>query len=188
MENKNKDEKLVELFFSRDEQAIAQTRRVYGKYLFTVIRSVLENESDCEECENDVLLALWERIPPEKPRCFKAYMTGLARAIAINRYHAKARKKRAGSEYAVSLEELYECFGSPDGTEEEVENNLLRDAIDRFVSSLDRKRRYVFVSRFCLSVPIAQIAKELGVSESTVFNDLRFIKKQLKEQLKKEGF
>ena len=61
------DEKIIELFWSRDENAIRETEKKYGELCYFVTSNILALKEDCEECINDVLLSLWNNIPPEKP-------------------------------------------------------------------------------------------------------------------------
>ena len=47
------DNRIIELFFNRDEGAIEQARDKYGRYLSTILYNILGDREDCEECEND---------------------------------------------------------------------------------------------------------------------------------------
>ena len=58
------DAGIIELFFSRDGEAIAECRREYGAYCRGIARRILGREADAEECENDTYLAAWNAIPP----------------------------------------------------------------------------------------------------------------------------
>ena len=186
--NDANDKKLIDLFWSRDENAIHETQQLYGAYLRTDLANILPNGHDAEECLNDTLFALWNSIPPERPRCFKAYLTTLARTTAIDRIRTDTRKKRKASEYEVCLDELCNCLTCETNTEEEVENALLREEIEKFIRGLDKQKRHMFVARYCLSTSPEQIARDLCISRSTVFRDLSILKAELKEKLEKEGF
>ena len=52
------DEKIIDLFWKRDETAIKETDKKYGRYCSTVSMSILHNELDAEECVNDAYLSL----------------------------------------------------------------------------------------------------------------------------------
>lgn len=62
------DEEIIELFWSRDEEAVTSVQAGYGKMCAQVAGNILKDEEDVRECLNDVWLALWNRIPPERPR------------------------------------------------------------------------------------------------------------------------
>ena len=48
------DAKIVELYWSRSEEAIGETQMKYGKYCQTISYNILGNTSDAEECVNIV--------------------------------------------------------------------------------------------------------------------------------------
>ena len=64
------DKKIIELFFARDEKAISETEKKYGKLARYVASNILSSREDAEECVNDALLALWNSIPPDTPEPF----------------------------------------------------------------------------------------------------------------------
>ena len=47
------DEQILNLYFSRSEQAIGETASKYGPYCHSIAMHVLENEEDAEECVSD---------------------------------------------------------------------------------------------------------------------------------------
>lgn len=52
------DEEIVRLYFDRDEAAIRETDRKYGKFLFGIAYNILHDRLDCEECRNDTYLGV----------------------------------------------------------------------------------------------------------------------------------
>ena len=79
------DEKIIELFWSRDENAIKETEKKYGDLCHFVMSGILPVKEDREECINDAMLVLWNTIPPEKPASFSAYLAKILRTIALER-------------------------------------------------------------------------------------------------------
>ena len=69
----------------------------YGKLCRTIAHNLLGNAEDVEECENDVYLALWNAIPPARPRSLSAYLGRITRNLAVNRFHARGAQKRGGN-------------------------------------------------------------------------------------------
>ena len=69
-----KDDKIIELFYARDENAIAETQKKYGALCLCIASEILALREDAEECVSDVMLALWNAIPPEKPEELRAYV------------------------------------------------------------------------------------------------------------------
>ena len=61
------DEKIIGLFWSRSENAIAAAQEKYGDLLRSVAKKITQSDSDADECLNDALLRLWSNIPPARP-------------------------------------------------------------------------------------------------------------------------
>lgn len=56
------DDAIIQLFFERREDAVEQVRIKYHAACMHLLRNLLQNEHDAEECANDVYLALWNTI------------------------------------------------------------------------------------------------------------------------------
>ena len=50
------DQKIIDLYFARDEKAILETERAHGAFCMGVSMSILNNRMDAEECVNDTYL------------------------------------------------------------------------------------------------------------------------------------
>lgn len=159
----------------------------YGKYLFKIAFNILGNDEDSAECVNDTYLKLWNSIPPDKPKNFKAYIAKIVRNIALDKYKERTREKRIPSEYTTSLDELAECLPGENDTECAYGERLLKNAIDGFVCSLSKRQQYLFICRYFYGDSIGDIAKSVNISESMVFHELSDIRKKLKEKLIQEG-
>ena len=181
-----KDKAIIELFFAGSEQALYKTQEKYGKYLLQIAKNILRVPEDAEECRNDVLLKLWESIPPERPKSLKAYIGVVSRNCALNLLEKRNRMARGGSEAKSSLEEMEECLPA-ESLEEEIEKNALRDALNAFLSSLKTKERQIFMKRYFYMCSISEIARDCGIKESAVKVSLFRTRKKLREYLDKEG-
>ncbi len=62
-----KDHEIIELYWARNESAIAATAEKYGNYCHTIAYNILRNKEDAEECANDTYLRAWSSIPPQRP-------------------------------------------------------------------------------------------------------------------------
>lgn len=98
------DEEIVRLYFDRDEAAIRETDRKYGKFLFGIAYNILHDRLDCEECRNDTYLGIWNSIPPTRPVSFRAFITRIMRNTAIKKYKERTCLKRVPSELTVPLD------------------------------------------------------------------------------------
>ena len=181
------DERITSLYRDRDEAAIRETDRIYGKFLFRVAYNILHDREEAEECRNDAYLAVWNAIPPAEPVSFSAFLTAIVRRMAINRYHALTAGKRIPSELTVCIDDLSETLQSEASAEETAEKEMLGTLINCFVKELPERQRFVFIDRYYLSESADRIAEELSVSVPTVYRELNTVKSKLKEHLERNG-
>lgn len=183
-----KDEEIVELYWRRSEDAIAQTSQKYGAYLYTIVWNVLAQEQDCEECVNDTYLKTWNSIPQNRPGVLSLYLGKIARALAIDTYRRRYAQKRSGSEYAVSLSELSDTFSDGKTPESELQSQELLDHIDFFLRHQPEKARKIFLGRYYFFDSLKAIAGYCGVAEGTVKSSLYRTRQALKAYLIEEGY
>ena len=182
------DQKIVALYWDRDEKAIEETDFKYKNYLFTVAYHMLRSTPASDECLNDTYLGAWNAMPPSKPDVLRAFLTTIMRRIAIKRYHSEMKKKNVPSELTVSLSELEDFVAGEDDVEAAFDAKRLGAVISEFVRSLPSRRRFIFMSRYYVADPIDTIARDLTVSRSTVNKELAAIRSALKEKLESEGY
>lgn len=182
------DNKIVELYWDRDENAIGETDFKYRKYLFSVAYNVVHENRDCEECLSDTYLGAWNAMPPSRPNVLKAFLTTIMRRIAIKRYHGNLRKSVVPSEMTVSLSELEDFIAEDGAPDTDFDAEHLGRVLSDFVSSLPARRQFIFMSRYYVADPIDTIAKALQLSRSMVNKELSAIRAALKEKLESEGY
>ena len=182
------DERIVELYWARSEEAIFATAEKYGAYCGSIVKNILHVAEDAEECLNDTWLAAWNAIPPHRPSVLKAFLAKLARRTALKRYRDTHRVKRGGGEIALALEELNECIPSGERVEEALLAAELAEAIRRFVRDLSEEERKVFLCRYWYLDPIKDICRDFDFSASKVKSMLHRTRRKLGEFLRKEGF
>lgn len=181
------DDAIVELYWHRDETAIEQTHEKYGKHLYRTAYNILQDALDSEECQNDTYLAAWNAIPPQRPRVLPAFLTQIIRRIAIDRYREKQRQKRIPSELTISMEDLHESLQEDPAERSQWEAEHLGRILSDFLRKLPEREQHIFLRRYYFADPIDDIARTLGVSESTVYKQLTKLKKSLKSYLEREG-
>lgn len=182
------DEKIVDLYWHRDERAIEETDFKYRNYLFSIVHHIVRDRLDSEECLNDTYLGAWNAIPPTKPTVLKAFLTTVARRIAIKRYHGRQKKNVIPSEMTLSLSELEDFVAGDGDMDAAFDAERLGRVISDFVRSLPARRQFIFMSRYYVADPIDTIARDLNLSRSTVNKELAAIKSSLKEKLESEDF
>ena len=179
------DVQIVALYFERDEAAITESDRKYGRILRSLSLSYVPSPQDAEECVNDTYLDAWNAIPPQRPSYLGAFLSKITRRISIDRFRREHREKRGGIRKLT--EELTECI--PDGSLtplEELENARLGQAINAFLATLQKEKRILFVQRYFYGAQITQIAASHGLTESNVKVTLHRLRESLREYLRKE--
>ena len=182
------DEKIVALYWDRDEGAIRETERKYDRYLTKIAYNILNNLDDSRESVNDTYLAAWDSMPPHRPSVLSAYLAKLSRRISIDCFRYRTRDKRMASEYVVSLSELGECVSGGNTTEELVNVKLLADAIGIFLRLQSEEARTAFLGRYYFLDSVKEVAAYCGMSESKCKSLLHRTRLGLKDYLTKEGF
>ena len=182
------DEKIVSLYWDRDETAIRETEIKYDRYLTKIAYNILADREDSRESVNDTYLAAWNSIPPHRPGVLSAYLAKLTRRISIDRFRYRTRDKRRESEYSVSLSELGDCVSGGNTTEEIVNVKLLADAIGIFLRLQSEEARNAFIGRYYFLDSVKEVAAYCGMSESKCKTLLHRTRLGLKDYLRKEGF
>lgn len=177
------DKQIIDLLFARNETGLQLTEQKYSRMYNGILRQTLNNESDVDECGNDVLMALWNSIPPQYPSHYPSYICTIARRIGINRFKHETRQKR-GRGYTVLLSELGECIPAP---EADAVSADIRAAMAAFLKELDEQTRVLFLRRYYYMESVKSIAQRFELSESNVSVRLHRARKLLKTLLEKEG-
>ncbi|MBR1884487.1 MAG: sigma-70 family RNA polymerase sigma factor [Clostridia bacterium] len=174
------------MYFSRNEKAVEETDKKYGKYLSKVAYNILENSEDSKECINDTYLNTWNSVPPKRPSIFKIFLAKITRNIAINRYNKENTLKRGKNVIKVCTE-LEECIDS-DYLEGKLDYSRLVERINNFLDKLSIEKRVIFIERYFYLENVKNIAKKHNLSESNVKVSLMRIRKDLKKYLKEGGY
>lgn len=182
------DEKILELFIARDEQAISATACKYGNYCHTIADRVLQDRQDAEEVVNETWLRAWNTIPPQRPVLLKMYLAKITRNLAFSRYRSRSAAKRGGNGVDVALEELQECISSSVSPESHIEGLELQQAIRCFLDTLPQREQHIFIRRYFFVDEMREIARRYGLTEAHVRKILSRTRQKLKEYLNQEGF
>ena len=110
------DQLIIDMYFARDEQAIACTRDKYGRLLRSIAYGILKSHEDSEECENDTYLKTWNVIPPTRPAALQAFLAKITRNLSLDRYDQMHAAKRGAGEIPLMIEELEECIADQGAT------------------------------------------------------------------------
>lgn len=180
------DHEIIELYWQRKEEAVTETADKYGKLCFRITGNILVRHEDCEECVSDTYLKIWNSIPTARPKYFSAFIGRIARNLALDKFaYLNAAKRAQGA--AVAFEELGECVSGTASVEDEAEKVRLAEALNRFLASLEKEKRIVFVCRYWHFESIEGIAHRTGFSTGKVKSMLFQLRKKLRAYLESEG-
>ena len=182
------DDTIVGLFMARNEQAIVEAKTKYGSFCRRIAQNVLGNAEDSEECLSDVLLILWNNIPPEQPRSLKAYIGSITKRQALKRLRTRDSLSRCGAIISKPLDELEECLPSSEDVEKQAEANVLTMLIDNWLGLLSEDDRVLFLRRYWFEDSISELAEKLHESPGKVAKRLFRLRKKLGKYLENEGF
>ena len=176
------DEKIIELFFKRSEQAIRELDMKYGKTCHTLSYNIVNDKQDAEECVNDAYLGAWNTIPPTKPSSLQAYICKIVRNISLKLYYRKGAARR-NSAYEVAMQELEPYLAAPNTVEGEIEARMLTQIIESFLDTLTIENRVIFMLRYAYLDTYSAIAERVGLSEKNVSVRLTRMRRKMKQYL-----
>ena len=176
------DQEIISLYFDRDEQAIAETDKRYGKTCMRVSMSILNSHPDAEECVNDTYLKTWNAIPPAKPHSLCAFLCRIVRNLSINRLEELTAAKR-NRDLTVSFEELEACIPLPDEKSPE-----LAELLESFLRKEGETDRVLFVGRYWFACPVEELARRTGLTRRAVHMRIFRTRERLRAYLTERGY
>lgn len=182
------DKSIVDLYFSRDEEAITQTDRKYGRYCYSIAYNILTNKEDAEESVSDTYMIAWRAIPPRRPSVLSTFLGKITRHISIDKWRERSAYKRGGGEVPLALEELNDCVAGMQNVEMDYEHKEIVKAYVKFLDTLPIAERRVFLCRYWYVESIETIADKFGFSQSKVKTMLHRTRAKLRKQLAEGGY
>ena len=176
------DEKIIDLFFERDQQGIRELDIKYGKICHNLSYNILNSRQDAEECVNDAYLGAWNAIPPTRPNPLLSYIVKLVRNISLKIYWKKKAAKRSGH-YKIALEEIEDYVAYHKIVEDEIEARELARIIEEFLDTLTVKNRVIFIRRYWFADSYKDIAEFVGLSEKNISVRLTRIREKMQQYL-----
>ena len=181
------DAAIIALYWSRDENAIAETDRKYGPYCRAIAQNILSVREDAEECVSDSYHHAWNAMPPQRPDRLPPFLGRIVRNLSISRWRKeRAQKRYAGLESLLSG--LEECLPAPQDVERTVEGRELTRRVEGWLEGLSRDDRAVFLRRYWYGQEVQALARAWGVSPNQMAKRLQRLRKSLKRDLEQEGF
>lgn len=167
------DEKIIGLFWERNESAIQEVSNKYNNLCFHIARKILANTEDSEECVNDTWFTAWRRMPPFKPNVLSAFLSKITRGLAIDQLRKRNAQKRMDAhmvDISGELEMLEESLSYT--LDELMEQKELLQTINNFLRNLCDMDQDIFVRRYWYMDSINDIAKRHGIPTGSVKSKL----------------
>lgn len=182
-----KDTEIIDLYWNRDESAIAATAQSYGNYCYSIAYHILQSPEDAQECVNDTYWKAWLSIPPQRPSRLATYLGKITRNLSLDRLKRLNAQKRGKGQVELVVTELESCIPAVNGTEQIADEIVLANAINQFLREQPRTERNIFVGRYWHLYSIAELAQAYGMRESKIVSLLFRMRSKLKHHLEKEG-
>lgn len=182
------DTAIIKLFFDRDERAVTELSGKYGREMRGYAKRYLRDDRDAEEICSDTLVDIWNSIPPEHPNRLGAYVMTVIKRKVINklRYLAREKRSREGEALYAELDDVLNYAGSEKSAEDAVIDDSSKILGD-FLKSENRTNRIIFVKRYYYGKSVAEISRDMAMTESAVLSRLSRSKARLHERLTREG-
>lgn len=181
------DDRIIDLYWARDDAAITESAQKYGRYCHAIADSILHDRQDSEECVNDTWLGAWNAMPPHRPHSLRAFLGKITRRLACGRLRTAHAKKRGAGELPLALEELTGCVPSVPSAAQAVEDAELEGLINAFLRALPERDCSLFLRRYWYLESIADISVRFRLPQNTVKSSLYRTRQKLKTYLEKEG-
>ena len=179
------DRSIIKMYFARDEKAIEETDKKYGKLCLNLANNILSDTEDSRECVNDTYFAVWNRIPPEQPDQFRAYILKITRNLAMKKFRYLLAGKRS-RDMTVSYSELEEILPVSE-SDQNIEYAQLGQLLNDFLRKEKEDSRNVFIRKYFFFDSVKEISGQYGFSESRIKSMLYHSRIRLKNYLRKEG-
>lgn len=176
------DSLIIDLFFERSEQAIAEIQNKYGRLCGKIASGILVRPEDAEEAVSSSYLKLWNAIPPKRPESLCGYLCTIVRNTALNAYNSIRRR---------SCEQLYGELAEviPDSVtcDDRCSSGEVTEYLNQFLHNSSKKNRDIFAGRYYYNMSIKDIAQGMGMTETAVKTRLSRIRAGLKKYLAEKG-
>ena len=181
------DARIVELYWQRDEAALTETERKYGRYCYSIASNILRSREDAQECVNDTWLGAWNAIPPHRPSVLSTFLGKITRRLSLKKYRDQHADKRGAGAIEAHIDELEEIIPAGQSIDDNLNAQELAKSMAEFVGTLGDNERRVFVCRYWYFDSIKDISARLGLSQSNVKVMLKRTRDKLAAHLEREG-
>lgn len=176
------DSEIIEMFFSRSEDALTFLQEKYGQLCRKIAYGILKSSEDADECVNTAYMNMWSSIPPARPVSLCAYLCTVVRNCAFQLY--KKNSRRTAEE---SFEELEWIIADESRVRELQDGVELAEMLNSFLEKSKKTDRKLFMARYYYNMSISETAESFSMSETAVKSRLSRMRSRLRSYLAERG-
>ena len=173
------EHQIIDGMKNENQEALQHFRGKYKPLILYILKPILKDERDIEECFSDITVTVWNNIKHYNPEkgTFTTWLTAISRNAAFN----KARKQ---TRITQNEEPVYESTPSPCiSPEENAIKKEQQKLLQKAIATLSKDNQSLFYRKYYYMQSTSQIASELGLSERAVEGRLYRIKQLLRKEL-----
>ena len=168
-----------------DENAFAKIVEKHQPAVLGTVAKMTNQSPDTEDIAQQVFIRLWKSAERYQPTAkFTTFLFTITRNLVFNATRKKSGKNESSFD---ALEENWgqsiEDKNSASRPDKSIEQNELRQEIDRAISSLPEKQRLAVILRRYEKMPYEEIASTLEISVPAVKSQLFRARTALRESL-----
>lgn len=171
--------RIIEGMKEKRQESLSEFRLCYSPLIHYILKPILKDERDIEECFSDITVTVWNNIQyyNSQKGTFTTWLTAISRNAAFN----KARKQNRINQ---NEEPVYESTPSPCiSPEENAIKKEQQKLLQKAIATLSKDNQSLFYRKYYYMQSTSQIASELGLSERAVEGRLYRIKQLLRKEL-----
>lgn len=199
------DQDIIQLFWDRNQEAIGESEKKYGRYRHAISMRIVRSLEDAQECVNDTWLHAWEAMPPTWPGRLSVWLGRVTRNLSLNRLEKQQAQKRGGGESVLIFDELENlisnrCSALSAGAyatratttslapDEAAITRELAAEISSWLWTLPDQKRHVFIGRYYYFTDLDTLVKQTGLPKNNLSVMLHRIRQDLRRYLRKRGY
>ena len=175
-------EEIIRRLKSDDKFAVDELFNCYYSRLYHFSKSILKIDNGIDDILQDVFVKIWlNRHRIGSAETFNAFIFTITKNAVLNLIRANLKEHSLREEiYLRSVAEEYQ-------TQNSLEFDEIKEAIDKIVTTLPEKRQLVFKLSRTEGLPNKEIANQLGISEKTVEDHITHAIRHIKDSLTEMG-
>jgi len=178
----DKTEEIIRRLKNEDKLAVDELFSHYYARLYHFSKSILKVETGIDDILQDVFVKIWlNRQKIGNAETFNAYVFTITKNEVLNLIRSNLRDNTFRDElFMQAVAQEYQ-------TQNPLEFDEIKTAIDKIVASLPEKRQQVFILSRTDGLSNKEIAQKLNIAEKTVEDHITHSIRHLKSSLKEMG-